>query len=106
MYPHPSSPTSPTSPTASFQLAVTFSSWRSMGASSRWVATSGQVTTGHRSFGYGCTPLCRRGVGRRLMKQIEAAAFAIGVRRIVLETAQNQPEAIAFYESIGYHQTA
>jgi ribosomal protein S18 acetylase RimI-like enzyme len=47
----------------------------------------------------------RRGVGRRLMEAIEAAAAAGGARRMVLETAQNQPEAIAFYESIGYHQT-
>lgn len=49
--------------------------------------------------------LRRRGVGRRLMRVIEESAAAAGVRRIVLETAQNQPEAIAFYESIGYHQT-
>jgi ribosomal protein S18 acetylase RimI-like enzyme len=47
----------------------------------------------------------RRGVGSRLMSAIETAAAASGARRMVLETAQNQPEAIAFYESIGYHQT-
>lgn len=39
------------------------------------------------------------------MEAIEAAAAAGCARRMVLETAQNQPEAIAFYESIGYHQT-
>ena len=47
----------------------------------------------------------RLGIGRWLMKAIEAAAQQSGVRRMVLETAQNQPEAIAFYESIGYEQT-
>ena len=49
--------------------------------------------------------LRRRGIARRLMEAIEAAAAAGGVRRMVLETAQNQPEAIAFYEAIGYRQT-
>ena len=47
----------------------------------------------------------RRGVGRRLMEAIETAAAASGARRTVLETAANQPEAIAFYRSIGYRQT-
>jgi ribosomal protein S18 acetylase RimI-like enzyme len=47
----------------------------------------------------------RRGVGRRLMEALASQAAASGVRRMVLETAQNQPEAIAFYESIGYRQT-
>ncbi|MEO6597050.1 MAG: GNAT family N-acetyltransferase [Planctomycetota bacterium] len=49
--------------------------------------------------------LRRRGVGRCLMKAIEAAAASGGVRRMVLETADNQPEALAFYESIGYERT-
>jgi ribosomal protein S18 acetylase RimI-like enzyme len=49
--------------------------------------------------------LRRRGIARRLMAAIEAAAYADGVRRMILETAQNQPEAIAFYESVGYCQT-
>lgn len=47
----------------------------------------------------------RRGVGRQLMAAIEAAAVESGVARMVLGTADNQPEAIAFYESIGYRRT-
>lgn len=47
----------------------------------------------------------RRGVARHLMEAIERSAFAEGVRRMVVETAQNQPEAISFYEAIGYRQT-
>jgi GNAT superfamily N-acetyltransferase len=47
----------------------------------------------------------RRGVARNVMEAIEALASADRVRRMVVETAQNQPEAISFYEAIGYRQT-
>lgn len=47
----------------------------------------------------------RQGIGRRLMQAIEMSATANGVERVVLETADHQPEAIAFYESIGYSRT-
>ena len=47
----------------------------------------------------------RRGVGyaRRLLAELEARAALAGYRRIVLETGLRQPEAIALYESSGYH---
>ena len=47
----------------------------------------------------------RRGVGyaRRLLAELEARAGLAGYRRIVLETGLRQPEAIALYESSGYH---
>jgi GNAT superfamily N-acetyltransferase len=47
----------------------------------------------------------RRGVGyaRRLLAELEARAAVAGYRRIVLETGLRQPEAIALYESSGYH---
>lgn len=36
---------------------------------------------------------------------IEQSAAADGVRRLTLETAENQPEAASLYESIGYQRT-
>jgi len=42
------------------------------------------------------------GVARRLMAEVEAAAAALGYRRLVLETGGRQPEAIALYESSGW----
>jgi ribosomal protein S18 acetylase RimI-like enzyme len=47
----------------------------------------------------------RRGIGRRLMAAIEEAAAARGIRRLIVETADNQPEAIAFYVALGYRRT-
>ncbi|HYD09619.1 MAG TPA: GNAT family N-acetyltransferase [Acidimicrobiales bacterium] len=47
----------------------------------------------------------RRGVGRMLMDAVEADAAAQGVHRLFLDTATNQPEAVAFYEGLGYVRT-
>jgi GNAT superfamily N-acetyltransferase len=46
----------------------------------------------------------RRGVSRRLLVELEACATALGYRRIQLETGLAQPEAIALYESHGWHR--
>ena len=43
-----------------------------------------------------------RGVGRRILAAIEAAAGAAGMRTLRLETGARQPEAIRLYESAGY----
>lgn len=49
------------------------------------------------------TPAARgRGVARRLLAEIESSARAAGLRRVILETGDKQPEAIGLYESAGY----
>ena len=44
----------------------------------------------------------RHGVGRAILRAVEAEAWRIGYRELVLETGVLQPEAIALYESEGY----
>jgi ribosomal protein S18 acetylase RimI-like enzyme len=44
----------------------------------------------------------RQGFSRQLLAALEDRARALGAARVVLETGQNQPEAIALYESAGY----
>jgi len=44
----------------------------------------------------------RRGIGRLLMTALEARARELGFERVHLDTATNQPEAIAFYRALGY----
>lgn len=43
-----------------------------------------------------------RGIARRLLAALEAAAAEVGYRELWLETGVMQPEAIALYESVGY----
>jgi GNAT superfamily N-acetyltransferase len=43
-----------------------------------------------------------RGLGRRLLEELELAASALGYRGVVLETGERQPEAIGLYASAGY----
>lgn len=43
-----------------------------------------------------------RGLARRMLAAIESSAAAAGCRRVILETGDRQPEAIALYESAGY----
>jgi GNAT superfamily N-acetyltransferase len=43
-----------------------------------------------------------RGVARRMLAAIEDSAREAGCRRMILETGDRQPEAIALYESAGY----
>jgi len=44
----------------------------------------------------------RQSIGRRLMAALEQRAEAMGYTGVVLNTATNQPEAVAFYRSLGY----
>lgn len=44
----------------------------------------------------------RRGLARRLMAALEDSAARAGHRSVVLNTGQQQPEAIALYERLGY----
>jgi predicted O-methyltransferase YrrM/GNAT superfamily N-acetyltransferase len=46
-----------------------------------------------------------RGVGRRVLAALEAAALAQGYHTIRLETGVGQPEAIGLYRSAGYART-
>ena len=43
-----------------------------------------------------------RGVARRVLEALEAAAQDAGIRTLRLETGERQPEAIRLYESAGY----
>ena len=45
-----------------------------------------------------------RGLGRRMLATIEESAREAGCRRVILETGDRQPEAIALYESAGYRR--
>lgn len=44
----------------------------------------------------------RRGLARVMLAELEARALAAGVQRAVLNTGDQQPEAVALYESSGY----
>ena len=44
----------------------------------------------------------RRGLARRMLAELEAAATAAGCGRTVLETGDRQPEATALYRAVGY----
>ena len=44
----------------------------------------------------------RRGVGAAMLRWLEDAAERTGYRRLVLETGDEQPEALAMYRSAGY----
>lgn len=44
----------------------------------------------------------RRGYGRLLMAALETSAARLGLSALHLDTASNQPEAMAFYRSLGY----
>lgn len=43
-----------------------------------------------------------RGIARAILAELEAAAAALGYRRLMLETGTMQPEAMALYESAGW----
>ena len=46
----------------------------------------------------------RRGVGRALMTALETSAADRGAREAILDTTTEQPEAVAFYEALGYEE--
>lgn len=43
-----------------------------------------------------------RGVGRALMTELERIAWAAGALRLILQTGDRQPEAVALYKQLGY----
>ena len=45
-----------------------------------------------------------RGVARRILAAIEESAREAGCKRVILETGDRQPEAIALYTSAGYRR--
>lgn len=45
-----------------------------------------------------------KGVASAIMARLEADAKAHGRQRVILETGTGQPEALAFYEAIGYRR--
>jgi putative acetyltransferase len=45
-----------------------------------------------------------RGLGRRLLDELEAEATRLGYRAVVLETGDRQPEALGLYRSSGYER--
>lgn len=46
----------------------------------------------------------RRGLGAVILDRLEREAAVLGYRRVQLETGLRQPEAIALYETAGYHR--
>jgi GNAT superfamily N-acetyltransferase len=50
-------------------------------------------------------PFRRRGVGIRLMEEIEREARARGCMNLVLNTHERRADAHAFYEALGYEHT-
>ncbi len=46
----------------------------------------------------------RRGVASRILAELELTATAAGARRLVLETGDQQPEAVAMYRARGYDE--
>lgn len=71
------------------------------------------VTGGWRRTGDGAAEIKRmyvvppargRGLARRMLAELEASAVAAGAVRVVLNTGDQQPEAIGLYESSGYHR--
>lgn len=43
-----------------------------------------------------------RGIGRALMNHLEQLAVAGGAPRLILQTGDRQPDAVALYERVGY----
>ena len=43
-----------------------------------------------------------RGIGRALLGALEGEARSLGATRLVLETGERMPEAVAFYERAGF----
>lgn len=43
-----------------------------------------------------------RGLSRAVLQELEAEAKRLGLRRLVLETGERQPAAVALYESAGF----
>ena len=48
----------------------------------------------------------RRGVSRAVLRRLEAVAHQLGYELLQLETGTEQPEALALYDSEGWHRIA
>lgn len=46
----------------------------------------------------------RQGIGTLLMSSLEDRARQLGIGRLHLDTATNQPEAVAFYRALGFQE--
>jgi GNAT superfamily N-acetyltransferase len=69
------------------------------------VAVSDGHVVGMGGFRPGAHPATRRrGIGRALMAELERRAVRVGLRSAFLDTATNQPEAMAFYQGLGYRE--
>lgn len=70
------------------------------------VATGGWRRTGDGEAEikrmYVAAQVRRRGLARLVLAELERTAAAAGVRRLVLNTGPEQPEAVALYEQAGY----
>jgi GNAT superfamily N-acetyltransferase len=62
------------------------------------------ASTGEIKRMYTAPTARRRGISRALLVALEARAAELGYRRLQLETGLAQPEAIALYESHGWHR--
>ncbi len=49
-------------------------------------------------------PARGRGGATALVRAVEAVAAAAGAHRLILHTGDQQPEAVALYERLGYHR--
>jgi GNAT superfamily N-acetyltransferase len=58
--------------------------------------------TGEIKRMYVAAPARRRGLGRAILAELERTAGAAGMRRLVLNTGPEQPEAVALYAAAGY----
>jgi ribosomal-protein-alanine N-acetyltransferase len=67
----------------------------------RWSRTEGHVITLDVT-----APARRRGLGRRLMLELERRFRTAGATRLQLETAATNAIAIRFYERLGYRKVA
>ena len=46
-----------------------------------------------------------QGFSRQILHELEARAWTLGFRQLLLETGKRQPEAIQLYESANYQRT-
>jgi GNAT superfamily N-acetyltransferase len=53
---------------------------------------------------YVAPPLRGLGIGREILNALEAEAWTLGASRIVLETGDRQPEALALYRRVGFNR--
>lgn len=79
-------------------LAVSSGAWRVRGD------VPGLATVAELKRMYVVEEVQRRGLARAMLAHLEAAAAAAGHDVLVLNTGGAQPEAIALYESSGYHR--